>query len=85
LRGYPGKTKISALYGRVDSLAKFEERKLIILEMAQRLGRPIWVGDVTLRVADQEKYRPAFRALVDDGKLVRRPGAKGSRSYYYFD
>jgi hypothetical protein len=66
-------------------VAKLEERRRFILETARRLGRPIWVGDVALNAMDQEFYRGAFRSLVEEGKLVRRPGAKGSRAYYYFN
>lgn len=65
--------------------AKLDERKRFVLETARRLGRPIWAGDVATNAVDQEVYQKAFRALVEEGKLVRRPGAKGGRAFYYFD
>jgi ribosomal protein L19E len=66
-------------------LAKLDERKRLVLETMQRLSRPIWAGDVAAKAVDQELFRMAFRALVDEGKIVRKPGAKGDRAYYYFD
>ena len=72
-------------FGWVVALAKLEERKRIVLETMQRLGRPIWAGDVSTNAMEQEVYRPAFRALVEEGRIARRPSAKGVKAYYYFD
>ena len=66
-------------------MPKLEERKQAVLEAMKRLGRPIWAGDVAIKAVDQEAFRAAFRALLDEGKIVRRPGAKGDRAYYYSD
>jgi hypothetical protein len=66
-------------------MAKLEERQRFVLEAARRLSRPLWAGDVATNAMEQELYRAAFCALVDEGKLLRRPGAKGSRAYYYFN
>jgi hypothetical protein len=46
------------------------------------LESPIWAGDVTTRVGEQEMLRAAFRALVEEGKIVRLPAPKGARAYY---
>jgi hypothetical protein len=63
-------------------VAKLDERKRLALETARCLGRPIWAGDVASNAVDQELYRQAFRALVEEGELVRRPGPKGGRAFY---
>jgi hypothetical protein len=86
MMGCRWKSNVSALgHSGLLPLARLEERKQFILDTIRRLGRPIWAGDVAINVADQVLYRPTFRALVAEGKLVRRPGAKGNRAYYYFD
>jgi hypothetical protein len=61
---------------------KHEERKHLILKAMRELERPVWAGDVTARVGEQEMLRAAFRALVEEGKILRLPGAKGARAYY---
>ena len=65
-------------------MATLDERKAFVLEQARLLGRPIWVGDVATNAIEQESYRAAFRALVEERKLVRRPGPMGGRAYYYY-
>ena len=63
-------------------MSKFEDRKRVILEAMRVLDRPIWAGDVAPRISDQEQFRAAFLALLDEGAIERRPGAKGARTYY---
>ena len=65
-------------------MQKLEERKQAVLDTMKRLDRPIWAGDVAINTVDQEAFRAAFRALADEGEIVRRTGAKGDRAYYYF-
>ena len=66
-------------------MSRLEDRKRLILEVMQAHDRPIWSGDVTTRVSEQELFRPAFRALVAEGKINRRPGPRGGRAYYWFE
>jgi hypothetical protein len=72
-------------FGWVVALAKLEERKRFVVETMRRLDRPIWAGDVATNAMEQELYRAAFRALAEEGKVVRRPRGKGARAYYYFN
>jgi hypothetical protein len=64
-------------------LTKLEERKSAIIDTLTRLGRPIWVGDVATNAMEQEHHRKAFHALVEEGRIGKRPGPKGARVYYY--
>ena len=63
--------------------SKFEQRKQEILETMRRLNQPVWPGDLTNDKIELVSYGKAFRALADEGKIKKRPGAKNSRVYYY--
>ena len=60
-----------------------DRKKLILKVMRERLG-PIWAGDVSSHVSDQEKLRTAFKALVREGAIKRVRGDNGNRAYYWF-
>ena len=61
-----------------------QPRKRQVLETIQRLNRPVWAGDLTSDRVERVSYRKAFRALANEGKIKKRPGAKNERAYYYF-
>ena len=63
-------------------LPRLEERKHFVLETLRRLKRPITTADLASNPVDQELYRPALRALAEEGIIKRRPGSLRGRAFY---
>jgi hypothetical protein len=61
---------------------KIVERKQAILAVMIRFERPIWLGDVSKTASDQGSFRSAFRALIDEGKIVADRRSRAGRVYY---
>ena len=63
-------------------VSKLEERKQLVLQAMHRLQRPVWIGDLAVRASDCELFRPAFAALSNEGRIVRKRRHGASRVYY---
>jgi hypothetical protein len=61
---------------------KLDERKQAVLSVMERLGRSIWIGDVSNSASDQSSFRLALHALINEGKIVPQRQSRAGRVYY---